>query len=185
VVVAGGAFTRRRRLGEMLANLVLWAGVFMVAIVGYTYRAELFQIGDRVVSELRPGAAVVDIDRGSAIFKRSLNGSFRVNASVNGAQIRLILDTGASAVVLAQADAIQAGIDISKLRFTVPVQTANGTGRAALVILDSISVGDISRKNIRAYVSEEHALETSLLGMTYLDTLSGFSIKDDALILND
>lgn len=185
VVVAGGAFGRRRKLGEMLANLVLWGGVFGIALVSYTFRAELFQAGERVMSELRPGAAVVDVDRGSVAFRRSISGSFRVNAQINNAQVRLIVDTGASAVVLTQADAIAAGLDIAGLSYTIPVQTANGTGRAAAIRLNTIVVGDIVRSNIRAYVAEEAALETSLLGMTFLETLSSFSISGDQVEFRD
>jgi len=185
VVIAGGAFSRRRKLGEMLANLVVWGGVLAVAIVGYTYRFELMQIGARVTSELRPGVAVVDITQGNAVFRRSLTGSFKVNAQINNAPIRLIFDTGASAVVLTQKDAVASSIDISQLRYTIAVQTANGTGRAAAIMLKSISVGDIERKNIRAFVAEPEALQTSLLGMTFLETLSSYAVRNDALILSN
>lgn len=185
VVIAGGAFNRRQKLGEMLANLMLWGCIFVVAGVGYTYRFELNQVGQRVLAELQPGAAVVDVDNHSAMFRRSVNGSFRVNARINDASTTLIFDTGATAVFLTQEDARAAGIDVSQLSFSLPIQTANGTGRAASVTLGMLSVGDISRQNVRAFVAEKDALETSLLGMTYLSTLSGFSVKNDSLILND
>lgn len=185
VVFAGGAFTQRRRLGELLSGLVLWSCLFAVAILGYTYRAELQRIGARVMGELTPGAAVVDIENNTATFQRSFGGSFRVQADVNGNDVHMIFDTGASAVVLTADDAAATGVDVGDLRFTVPVQTANGTGRAAPVTLGSITVGGIRRDNIRAFVAEPDALETSLLGMTYLETLSGYSVSQDALVLND
>lgn len=185
IVVAGGSFGRRIRLGEMLANLVLWVGIFAFTLVVYTYREPLMRMGERVVAEFQPGAAVVDSNAGTATFQRALGGSFRVNADVNGAEVHFIFDTGASAVVLTREDAIAANILVDELKYTVPVQTANGTGRAAIVNLKSISVGGISRRNVRAFVAGEHALQTSLLGMTYLETLSGYAVNRNSLVLRD
>lgn len=104
---------------------------------------------------------------------------------VNGATIPMIFDTGESAVVLSTADAQRAGIDTASLRYTLPVQTANGTGYAASVTLDRVEVGNISRKRIRAFVAQEGALDTSLLGMTFLETLSRYTVSRDALELHD
>ena len=84
ILVAGGLFTRRQRLGEMLGNLVLWVGIFAVAIGIYAYRNEFGDFGNRVMAELTPGAAVVDVDTGTATFRRSFGGSFRINAAING-----------------------------------------------------------------------------------------------------
>jgi aspartyl protease family protein len=183
IVLAGGLFTRRRRLGEMLGNLVVWCAIFVVVLGVYSYRADLTRFAGRILAELTPGAAVVDVQSGTATFRRSFGGSFRINAVINGHEAHMIFDTGASAVVLTRQDAEAAGLPVDDLAYIVPVKTANGTGRAALVELDSVSVGDIDRKQIRAYVSEAGALETSLLGMTFLETLSGYSVSQDALIL--
>lgn len=185
ILVAGGLFTRRQRLGEMLGNLMLWVGIFAVAIGLYSYRTDLQRLGERVVAELTPGAAVVDVESGTATFRRSFGGSFRINTMVNGHATHMIFDTGASAVVLTQSDARAAGLPVDRLAYVVPVQTANGTGRAALVVLDTIVIGDITRTNIRAYVADDGALETSLLGMTFLETLSGYSVTQDDLVLSD
>ena len=67
----------------------------------------------------------------------------------------------------------------------MPVMTANGTGRAAVVELDRIEVGGISRRNVRAFVAEDGALQGSLLGMTFLETLSRYSVAGDKLELAD
>ena len=47
----------------------------------------------------------------------------------------MLVDTGASTVVLKPADAQKLGIDVERLRYSVPVQTANGTTYAAHVRL--------------------------------------------------
>lgn len=185
IVIAGGLFSRRRQASELLGALALWVGIFAVIGVGYAYRDELLGIVGRVSGELRPGVAVVDSERGSAVFRRGLGGHFEINATINGHETPMIFDTGASAVVLTQADAQAAGIDLDGLRFTVPVSTANGTGMAARTQLATIEVGGIVRQNVTAFVTEQGALETSLLGMTFLETLARYSVTQNSLELQD
>lgn len=185
IVIAGGLFTRRRKMGELVGSLLLWAGIVGVAALTYTYRDELTNIAARVAGEFRPGVAVVDTDQGLATFRRSIGGHFELNATVNGHTTPMIFDTGASAVVLTIADAEAAGISTKRLNFTIPVSTANGTGRAARVRLDRIEVGGIVRENVVAFVTEQNALEQSLLGMTFLETLSRYSVTQNSLELAD
>ena len=185
IVFAGGAFSRRRRAAELLGSVVLWIAIFAVAGVTYAYRDELNGLVGRVAGELRPGVAMVDEAAGTATFRRGAGGHFQLDADINGHSTPMIFDTGASAVVLTLADAKAAGIDTSALAFTTPVSTANGTGQAARVSLDGIVVGGIKRKGIRAFVTEEGALETSLLGMTFLETLSRYAVTSNSLELTD
>jgi aspartyl protease family protein len=185
IVIAAGAFARRRRFGELIGNVAVWAGIFGVVLVGYAYRDDLSGIAARVFGELMPGAALVDAERGTATFRAGRDGHFQVNTTINGAAIRTIFDTGASAVVLTAADAQRAGIALDRLRFDVPVSTANGTGRAAVVQLDSVEVGGIVRNNVRAFVAERGAIEASLLGMSFLETLSRYSVSANSLELID
>ncbi len=185
ILVAGGAFGRRQMLSQILTNIALWIGIFAVVAIGYTYRTEISGVANRIMGELAPGAAVVSEDGSSARFSRGFGGSFELNATINGSDLPMIFDTGASAVVLSARDARAAGIDTDELLFEVPVQTANGRGRAAPVTLDSMQVGGIVRHNIPAFIAEEGALRTSLLGMTFLETLSEYSVRQDSLILQD
>src|SRR5215217_389183 len=70
IIFAGGAFSRRRKAAEMLTSLMLWVGIFGVVGVGYAYRDELLSVANRVTGEFQPGVAVVDGERGSALFRR-------------------------------------------------------------------------------------------------------------------
>ena len=154
-------------------------------MLGYTYRGDIERMGQRVFGALQPGAAIVDPQTGNVHISRSFGGSFSINTTINGTEVPMIFDTGASAVVLSHADAVSAGIDTKSLRYTIPVQTANGTGTAASIRIDQIEVGNIVRRNIRAFVVEDNALETSLLGMTFLETLSRYTVSQDSLELHD
>lgn len=185
IVFAGGLFTRRRKATELVGSVVLWIGIFGVAAVSYAYRDELTGIAARVAGELQPGVALVDAEAGTATFRRGIGGHFEINATVNDHTTPMIFDTGASAVVLTIADAQAAGIDTAGLAFTIPVSTANGTGRAARVRLEQIAIGGIVRQGVVAFVTESGALETSLLGMTFLETLSRYSVTQNSLELVD
>jgi len=185
IVFAGGLFTRRRQARELVGAVLLWVGIFGVAALGYAYRDEITGVAGRVVGELRPGVAVVDAEAGSAVFRRGMGGHFEINATINGHTTPMIFDTGASAVVLTIADAQAAGIKTKGLQFTIPVATANGTGRAARVRLERMEVGGIVREGVVAFVTEEMALQQSLLGMTFLETLSRYSVTQNSLELMD
>lgn len=185
VLIAGGSFGRRYPLSQMLANIVIWVGIFGVFAVGYTYRAPIMSIANRVMGELAPGQPVVSSDGSSVSVTRSLSGSFQINVGVNNTQLLMIFDTGASSVVLSFDDAEASGIDVDNLQFTVPVQTANGTGRAAQIRLARIQIGSIVRNNVSAFVAQKDALDTSLLGMSFLETLSSFAVAGDRLELRN
>jgi aspartyl protease family protein len=185
IFIAGGLFSRRYKFAELFGNLILWAGIFGMVLVGYTYRDDLTVVASRVFGELMPGIAVVDGERGTATFRGGRDGHFQINATINGSDIRTIFDTGASAVVLTHGDAEKAGINTAALNYDVAVSTANGTGNAASVVLDQIEVGGIVRNNVRAFIAEKGALETSLLGMSFLGTLSRYAVTGNALELAD
>lgn len=180
-----GTAARSRSLPRTLGSVGIWVGIFVAVLVGYAFRDDLSGVAARVFGELIPGTAVVYAEGGTATFRRNRGGHFEVVGTINGARIPLLFDTGATAVVLTERDAAAAGIDTSRLSFTVPVATANGTGRAAAVRLDSIEVGGIVRRNIQAFVAENVALDTSLLGMSYLETLSSYAVSSNSLILTD
>ena len=66
----------------------------------------------------------------------------------------MLVDTGASTVVLKPADAQRLGIDVDRLRYSVPVQTANGTTYAAHVRLRNLTLGPISLNDVDALVAK-------------------------------
>ena len=95
----------------------------------------------------------------------------------------MIVDTGASTIVLRPEDDKKAGIDVSKLSFTVPVVTANGRTVAARVRLNSVAIGPLQREDVDALVAEPKALTESLLGMSFLGRLRSYEFSGDFLTL--
>jgi len=120
---------------------------------------------------------------GDVALQRGWGGHFSVEADVNGTSVRMVVDTGASAVVLTEDDAESIGLKTDGLSYDASIETANGSTSAALVVLDEVRVGSIVRNNVRALVTRD--LSVSLLGMTFLNTLSEVSMGSDELVLKD
>ena len=119
---------------------------------------------------------------GPLVYHADSLGHFQLTATVNGAPVRFYVDTGATAVSLSLADAAAAGIDRSSLAFTVRTSTASGQSRAAPVTLRNVSIGQISINDVSGIVAEN--LSHSLLGMSFLNRLKGFEIREGSLIIS-
>ncbi len=179
VIVAVGLY--RYRFSHALRSAILWLLLASALALCYTYRTELRGVADQVLAEFLPGRAVtkgrtVQIARGSG-------GSFSVVGQVNGARINMVLDTGASAVVLTHEAARAAGLPLEVLKYSVTVDTANGLARAAPVTLDRVSIGGLTERSVPALVASPGALRTSLLGMSFLNRLESWEVRGDRLLL--
>lgn len=183
VLLVASLFSRRLPLRNLLSGAIAWIAIFAVVVGAYAYRHELAGIAGRVMGDVAPQSGQISEDGQVVRFSRGMSRSFVVQTQVNSELVRMVFDTGATAVVLTFEDARQAGYDVDGMRFTVPVQTANGMGRAASVRIQSLQVGGITRKNVRAFIAEPGALDTSLLGMSFLETLESYTVSQDELEL--
>ncbi|WP_416877579.1 retropepsin-like aspartic protease family protein [Litorimonas sp.] len=102
--------------------------------------------------------------------KNPSDGQFWTQARVNTGSVRFLVDTGAGMVALTEMDAKKAGIKTRDLVYDLPIRTAGGDNMAARIVLDRISVGAITIKDVDAIVVPT-GLDVSLLGMTYLGEL--------------
>lgn len=131
---------------------------------------------DEDVKVLRP----MDLG-GELAFPADALGHVLVTANVNGVPLHFLVDTGATLVALAPADAEAAGINRSELTFDRTVQTAAGPARAAFLELREISLKQLEIDNVRAAVIDN--LKQSVLGMSFLSRLKGFDLRDGALTM--
>ncbi len=171
----------RQRWSHALEFALIWVVVAVLLMVGYTYRFELRDVGDRVLAELIPGRIAA---HGNVVeIARSRNGEFGVSALVNGTRVPMVLDTGASSVVLTLEAAKAAGLPIEVLAYTVNVDTANGRTRAASVTLDRFAIGNIVERSVPALIAQHGQLRGSLLGMSFLNRLESWEVRGDRLIM--
>lgn len=114
---------------------------------------------------------------------RDADSHFRALVSVNGQQFPMLVDSGASLIALTQADARRAGINPPPSAYTAIALTAGGEVRTAPVTIARISIGGIERRNVPAAVMPVTALDQSLLGQSFLTTLTEVQIRGDRMAL--
>mgnify|MGYP000361904600 FL=1 len=110
------------------------------------------------------------------------NGHFFAAAEVNGRPLNVMVDSGASIVAMTYDDARRAGVSVRDSDFTQAVRTANGIARVAPVVLDRVSIGDVTVRNVPAAVAEDGKLHMTLLGMSFLSRLQRVDMRPGVLL---
>jgi aspartyl protease family protein len=188
VYVAGGLVIRYAGgASAMLRDMVTWLALGLGLVTLYAYRDDVMPIAARVVGELLPGTAMTVEESSNGVaevrIRRRLDGHFNATVEVNGKPISMIVDTGASSIVLTPRDARKVGIDTNALTYAIPVLTANGRTMAARVRLDQVAIGPLDRTKVEALVAKPGALTQSLLGMSFLSRLRSYEFSGDFLTL--
>jgi aspartyl protease family protein len=171
----------RNRFSQAMRAAALWIVLAAVLALAYTYRSELREVAERMIAELIPGTPV-QIGRAVEI-ARGRSGEFRVAARVNGSSVPMVLDTGASSIVLTHETAKAIGLPLEVLSYSVKIETANGRARAASVMLDRVAVGTIVERSVPALVAQAGQLHVNLLGMSFLDRLESWQVRGDRLTM--
>ncbi|MCC3247211.1 TIGR02281 family clan AA aspartic protease [Methylocystis sp. WRRC1] len=111
-------------------------------------------------------------------------GQYSTDAEINGARIsNMLVDTGATTVALSYEDASAIGVFPAPADYKYSANTANGVAHVARVKLHDVRVGNLVVYDVDALVGERGALNSSLLGMTFLSKLSRFEVASGALVL--
>ena len=121
-----------------------------------------------------------DFKRETALFTPE-GGQVIVEALLNGSErVRLLVDTGASIVLISEDTALRLGIKSEDIRSDMKVMLADGSSKTAKpVILKSVKVGDAEVKDVRAAILNRGSISDAdgLLGMSFL---SNFIMKVDS-----
>jgi aspartyl protease family protein len=183
LVLIGGVVIAlfRERVTKAITAAVVWIVVAFVLMVGYTYRFQLREVADHVMAELVPGHAA---ESGRTVaLARTQSSDFQIMTDINGHTIPMILDTGASAVVLTNEAAKAVGLPVEVIKYTVNIATANGHTKAAEATLDRVAIGSIVERSVPALIAQPGQLRTSLLGMSFLNRLQSWEVRGDRLVL--
>jgi aspartyl protease family protein len=146
------------------------------AAAGATPPASAAPAGSDGVVILRPTLANRLVYRADAL------GHIVLTASVNGAPVRFLVDTGATLVSLTTEDASAAGLARGELTFDQTVNTGNGPVHAAFAQLREIHIEQLEVDNVQAAVID--SLKQSVLGMSFLGRLKGFEMRNGTMTIN-
>jgi aspartyl protease family protein len=151
------------------------------AVVAYGDPKQIARARDTVAELVRRRAAsptrAVQIPRGQA-------GEFALHAKINGVKAPMVIDTGATSVVLTWETAKAAGLPLELLEYDVDVETAGGHTRAARLTLDRLAVGRLVERSVPALVVPRGQMKVNLLGMSFLDRLESWEVRADRLMLH-
>jgi aspartyl protease family protein len=172
----------RASFAEGLRSTAFWGVIVAVGVILFTFRADMFVVLDRIIGEVSPGRTVTN-ESGEVVVPRRTDGSFTLAGKLKDRDVQFMFDTGASTVVLTAETAASAGFPESSLNYSIPVSTANGRTLAAPITIESMSIGNITERRVRALVVRAGLLQQNLLGMTFLERLASYEVRGNRLIL--
>ena len=178
----------RGRTGQIIKDIISWAGIILILVTIYTFRFELMEGVDKVTHQLLPAGTNISLspfskDKAAVRVRKLENGHFVVKTLTSNRPITMLVDTGASSVILSARDARTIGIPPESLNYNIPINTVAGRTVAARIIIDKITIGPITLRAVEALVAREGELNESLLGMSFLNRLRSYEVKGDFLIL--
>jgi aspartyl protease family protein len=172
----GGSYfiSRKGHFGQSIQQMAIWCLIFFGFVAVYGLRdsisAQIFQ------------TTKLEKQYGSYVFQREDDGHFYATLMINDQPIKLVVDTGATSIVLTKSDAELVGLPMDSLVYSQTAFTANGTVASAPVVLHDVRMGDTVHSRMRASVNGGD-LHRSLLGMEYISEFSEFKIVKDLLYL--
>ena len=136
----------------------------------------------RIAPAGRPDEAAPKASAGAHEVQRHADGLFYVDATVNGRSLRFLVDTGASFVVLTEADARTVGAAPANAQYGQSVDTAGGSTAMAWTTLESVHLAGHEIRQVRAVVARK-GLGVSLMGQNMLAELDSVTMSAGRLSL--
>jgi aspartyl protease family protein len=163
--------------------LVLWVGLAAAALYLWEDRARPVAAAPARPADAARAAPAAGSVPNTLVLRADRRGHFLADGTVNGAPTRFVVDSGASYVALGIDQAAAAGIGRGALRFSQRVQTANGVVMVAPVTLREVRIGQLVLTEVPAAVHDGSLGGVALLGMSFLQRLDGFEVRDGQLVL--
>jgi aspartyl protease family protein len=164
------------RLLLVLFLLTLVTGV----VAGYQDPEKVARASDRISDLVRRSGSpsrAVQIPRGQS-------GEFAIQVKINGVPTPMVVDTGATSVVLTYETAKAIGLPLELLDYDVDVETAGGHTKAARLTLDRLAIGKLVERSVPALVVPYGQMKSNLLGMSFLDRMESWEVRADRLVLH-
>jgi aspartyl protease family protein len=110
------------------------------------------------------------------------DGHFWVNASINGVERRMLIDSGATITAISDQTAKRAGVEAHAGLSPVVLRTANGMAPAQTGSIDELRIGNILARNLKIVTSPGLG-NMDVLGMNFLSQLKSWRVEGKTLIL--
>src|SRR3982750_3966100 len=145
VLVVSALMARRQPAAQMIKMALAWVMIFAAGFILFAFRDNLGWVAQRLKAE----AVGTPVQQGRETrIPMAIDGHFWVNATVNGKDVKFLVDSGATMTTIDRSTAEAAGVEISPQRDQY-VRTGNGiirvsSGRAARVEIGGIERSDVA-----------------------------------------
>ena len=178
MLVLGALINRRERFARMATMFLAWVALFGAGFVLFTFRDDLGYVAQRLEAEAT-GTPIVVAGGKEVRVPMAIDGHFWVEGDVNGLPVKFLVDSGATMTTISRRDARQAGLAIDD-RLGQLVRTGNGMVRVSTARTPSLRVATIMRRDVGVHVADD---DLSVLGMNFLSSLDGWSVKGRWLVM--
>jgi len=112
------------------------------------------------------------------------DGHFSAVAQINGQDLPVLIDTGASYTSVEEADARRLGIAADPGRLPTELSTANGMISARFGLADELRLGAIDARKVTIAITPDTDSPEAVIGMDLLSRLEGWRVENGKLILS-
>lgn len=149
----------RNKLSSMMVSLA-WIGFLAMLVIGF----------DRFLDKQanpneRPDVIYASDGAAEVVLQQNRQGHYIADGKLNGHWSTFLLDTGATNISIPREVAIEMGLAEGEAERT---RTANGDITVYRVRLESVKLGAIELKNVKAHVNPHMSEKVVLLGMSFL-----------------
>jgi aspartyl protease family protein len=109
-------------------------------------------------------------------------GQYSLDVLIGGQNVRMLVDTGATMVVISAAVAARLGLSLDAGR-KWRVHTANGDAFATEAVLPNVDLGTIYMNDVPALIADPGAGDVNLLGASFLKRLASVESRNGVLVL--
>lgn len=180
----------------MLKNALIFA--IAAVTIAFAVPSLMVGLGDRAAPDAPSAAAIAPAPPAPAATVAAVNptagyraasiaadagGQYRARALIEGQDVDVMIDTGATVVALTSETAARLGVALDPSRPRWKMNTANGVALANPVTLRSVSLGAIYMDDVQAVVMPPGASSVNLLGASFLKRLVSVEQRNGMLVL--
>lgn len=115
---------------------------------------------------------------------RGRDGHFYASARIDGRDVNMMVDTGASVIALTGRDASAIGLRWNESDVGPVARGASGTVYGVRTRLREVEIGGMKRQNVSAMIIPR-GLDVSLLGQSYLSQIGTVEITGNEMVLSE
>jgi aspartyl protease family protein len=163
------------RIVRVLFSFALLAFLIFILLQQAPYQPQLARLTERLgLDQQRVSGTELRV-------RMAPDGHFWVNATINGVERRMLIDSGATVTAISEGTARAAAVDGDATITPVVLRTANGMSPARTGEIDELRVGNIGARELKVVMAP--GLGIDVLGMNFLSKLESWRVEGRTLIL--